>query len=123
MLEQLAQRNQLDKVPPAIREAPELTLGLGGFYEAFWDLHTCRPLGMSEGAISWLAIDAYATARGLDPDQREDLHHHIRIMDRAYLEHLSKQREKESKRGGKAQPGPVRAPNAKGGRGRRARGG
>jgi hypothetical protein len=107
----------LDKLPAE----PELRMGLELYYGAFWDLSTCRPLGMSEGPISWLAIDAYATARGLDPAQRNDLQHHIRVMDRAYLEHLGKQREKETKRERAAQPGGVRPKNAKGGRGHRAR--
>jgi hypothetical protein len=110
-------------LPPAIRDAPELRLGLGLYYSAFWDLDSCRSIGMGEGPISWLAIDAYATARGLDTEQRADLHYFIPVMDRAYLKHLGEQREKERKRGGKAQPGKLRAPNPKGGGGRRARGG
>lgn len=108
----------LEKLPAA----PELRMGLELYYGAFWDLSTCRPLGMSEGPISWLSIDAYATARGLDAEQRDDLQHHIRAMDRAYLGHLEKAREKAAKRDGKAQPGKLRAPNPKGGGGRRARG-
>lgn len=99
MVEQLAARNALDKLPPAIRDAPELCKGLGLYWDAFWHLDSCRGYGMSEGPISWLAIDAYATARGFDPEQRDDLHHHIAAMDRAYLKHLSEKREKERTRG------------------------
>lgn len=108
----------LDKLPAA----PELRMGLELYYGAFWDLSTCRPIGMSEGPISWLSIDAYATARGLDEEQRDDLHHHIRFMDRAYLEHMGKKRERETKRDRATQHGPVRGAHAKGGRGHRARG-
>lgn len=107
----------LDKVPAS----PELRMGLELFYGAFWDLSTCRPIGMSEGPISWLSIDAYATARGLDAEQRDDLQFFVRTMDRAYLEHIGKRREKESKRERAAQHGGVRPKNAKGGRGYRAR--
>jgi len=122
VLEQLAARNALDKLPPAIRDAPELRMGLELYYGAFWDLSTCRPLGMSEGPISWLSIDAYATARGLDAEQRDDLHHHIRAMDRAYLGHLAKTRDKAAKRDGKAQSGGLRPKHSKAGRGHRAGG-
>jgi hypothetical protein len=108
----------LDKVPAA----PELRVGLELYLDAFWDLHTCRGSGMGEGPISWLSIDAYATARGLDTEQRYDLHHHIRAMDRAYLEHREKQAEKERKRGGEKQSGAVRSKHPKAGRGRRASG-
>lgn len=108
----------LDKVPVA----PELRMGLELYYSAFWDLHTCRPIGMGEGPISWLSVDAYATARGFDEEQRDDLHHHIRVMDRAYLEHRAKQAEKDAKRGREAQSGSVRGSNPQKGRRRRARG-
>lgn len=115
MVEQLAARDALDKLPPAIMNAPELRIGLALFYHAFWDLDTCRTVGMGEGPISWLSVDAYATARGLDEEQRADMHHHITAMDRAYLKHRAEQREKESKRGrGKSQSGVVCPPNQKG---------
>ena len=121
MVEQLAARGALEKLPPAIRDAPELRLGLGLYWSAFWDLDSCRAIGMGEGPIPWLAIDAYASARGLDAEQRDDLQFFIAAMDRVYLQHLSEKREKESKRGSKAQPGKLRAPHPKGGGGRRAR--
>lgn len=125
MVKELAARGALDKLPPVIRDAPELTLGLALYYGAFWDLNSCRTVGMGEGPIPWLAIDAYATARGFDAEQRDDLHHHISAMDRAYLKHQADQREKDRKRGkggGDAQSGKLRAPHPKGGGGRRARG-
>lgn len=121
MIEQLAQRDALDKLPAAIKDAPELRLGLALYYGAFWDLDSCRQIGMGEGPISWLSVDAYATARGFDPEQRDDLHHHISAMDRAYLKFRADKREKERSRGGKAQPGNVRSKNPKGGKGRGAR--
>ena len=119
MLEQLAARGALDRVPAAIRDAPELWLGLGLYYSAFWDLSSCRQVGFGEGPISWLAIDAYATARGLDSDQRDDLHFFMPAMDRAYLKHLADKREREGKRGkgaDKPQSKLVRPPNPKSGK-------
>ena len=123
MVEQLAARGALDKLPPAIRDAPELTQGLALYYGAFWDLNSCRSIGMGEGPISWLSVDAYATARGFDAEQRDDLHHHISAMDRAYLKHQADEREKDRKRGknaGQPQSGKLCAPHPKGRKGRGA---
>lgn len=125
MIEQLAQRGALERLPAAIKNAPELRLGLSLYYGAFWDLNSCRSYGTGEGPISWLAINAYATARGLDEEQRADLHCFVPAMDRAYLKHAADEREKTGKRGkhgDKSQPGKLRAPNPKGGGGRGARG-
>lgn len=72
-------------LPKRIAEAPTLFMGLELFYAAFFDLHTCRPLGMSEGRISWLHIEQWADANHLDPEQREDLHFYIKQIDGEYL--------------------------------------
>ncbi len=116
MLEQLAARDALDRLPAAIREVPDLWMGLGLYYQAFWDLDSCRTYGMSEGPIGWLSVDAYATARGFDEEQRADLHHHIAAMDRVYLKHQSDKAEKGRKRADKPQSGKLHAPNPKGGK-------
>jgi len=52
---------------------------------AFDELHTCRPAGMGLASIPWTATDRYADANGFQGEQRDDLHHHIREMDGAYL--------------------------------------
>lgn len=122
MIEQLAARGALERLPPAIRDAPELREHLALYYGAFWDLDSCRTIGMGEGPITWLSIDAYATARGFDTEQRSDLHYFVSALDNAYLKHLGEKREKERKRGGKAQSGVVRPKNPPDGKGHRARG-
>lgn len=68
--------------PKAIENAPELALGLGLYYVAFWRLTTCRS---PPEPIPWLAIDQYATRHELTGEQYEDLLHHVRAMDIAYL--------------------------------------
>jgi hypothetical protein len=81
---------------------------------------------MGEGPISWLSVDAYATARGFDEEQRDDLQAFIRAMDSAYMKHKAEQAERDRKRGkhggDKPQSNVVRPKNPKGGRGHRARG-
>jgi hypothetical protein len=117
VIEQLAARDALHKLPDSIKEAPELLPGLALYYGAFWDLCSCRQVGMGEGPISWLAVDAYASARGFDEDQRDDLHAFIPAMDQAYMKHKAAESEKAGKRGkngDKSQPGKLRASHSKG---------
>ena len=73
-------------LPQRIQNSPELEMGLDLFYSAFFDLHTCRPIGMGQGSIRWTDIDEYCNRLELVGDQREDMHYHIRVMDNAFLE-------------------------------------
>ena len=72
-------------MPDAIRDAPELRQGLELFYEAFWELSSCRSVGMAMSQIPWLAINTYANHLEIYGEQRQDLYYHIRNMDEAYL--------------------------------------
>lgn len=73
-------------LPEAIANAPELSPGLGLYFAAFFDLTTCRSQGAySQGPIPWTAIDRYAEANEFAGEQRQDLFHHVRAMDEAYL--------------------------------------
>ncbi len=74
------------QLPPKIRDAPELQLGLELYYGAFMDLSSCRHMGMDEGPIPWIAIHTYCENYELDEDQRESMFYHIRSMDNAYLQ-------------------------------------
>lgn len=60
-------------------------MGLELYYSAFFELHTCRSVGMSEQAISWLSIQNYCDRLKLSDEQREDMVYHIMNMDNAYL--------------------------------------
>ena len=80
-------------LPKVIQEAPELTLGLQLYLNAWFDLNSCRDSGWSPGPISWLDIHEYATVNEFDEDQREALHFHIPGMDTVYFEYLEQKRE------------------------------
>jgi hypothetical protein len=95
MIIQQCMREKLP-LPDRIENAPQLTLGLELYYGAFFDLHTCRPLGMAEGAIRWMDIHDYCDRLELSLEQREDMHHHIRVMDNAYLEWRGKKAKNET---------------------------
>lgn len=82
-------------IPRVMAEAPELTLGLQLYMDAWYDLSTCRSSGMSAGPIPWLAIYEWATLHELDEDQRELLHAYIPAMDATYFEHLRHKQETE----------------------------
>lgn len=74
-------------LPAKIANAPELALGLEFIYTAFWELSTCRPIGMGMGAIPWSAIYDYAAVHGLDADETEDLAYFVRKLDEKFLKH------------------------------------
>lgn len=80
-------------IPDKIKNAPILLPGLQFYYQAFLDLSTCRPLGMSEGPIPWSALNTYAEREGLTDDDYDRFSSLIRAMDAAYLGHRDKKRE------------------------------
>lgn len=87
-------------LPPKIRDAPQLAPGLALFWDAFWELHTCR---VQDGLIPWTAVDAYARRYALDGAVFPDLLYCVRRMDVAWSEYQAKQRKKkEPKKRGKA---------------------
>lgn len=94
-------------LPRRIQDAPELHLGLEIYYDAFFDLHTCRPVGMGLGSIPWSVMKDYALTWGLDEDQMVDLFYYVRAMDKAYLDWVAKK---------EAKPPPAPKPAAGSGR-------
>jgi hypothetical protein len=86
--------------PERIANAPRLQIGLELYYEAFWELGSCRAFGMSLGPIPWTAIQDYARAFDLDEKQREDLVYYVRVMDLEYLKfHAPKKPAKTATKG------------------------
>lgn len=86
-------------LPRKIANAPTLDLGLELYYNAFWELDTCRPQGFGPGPIPWTAMNAYALRYDMTDEQTDELFHFVRAMDRAYLEHQAK-RKPVGKKGG-----------------------
>ena len=65
-------------------------LGLELYYDAFWELSTCRATGLALGPIPWSAIKDYAVTFGLDEAQEEDLFYLVRAVDNAFLSYHAK---------------------------------
>lgn len=74
-------------LPDKIQNAPDLLPGLELYYLAFMELSDSRSMGMSLGPISWKVIHDYCVAIGLDTDQTEEMHYHLKQLDMCYLEH------------------------------------
>jgi hypothetical protein len=54
-------------------------------WEAFVQLSTDRPVGLTRGAIPWSSIDRYSARHGIDGDDFNRFCALIRAMDAAYL--------------------------------------
>lgn len=70
-------------LPDAIKNAPDLRIGLEFFYNAFVDLNRDRT-GMGDGPISWATIEDYGRSIGLEEDDRDDLHFFVEALDSAF---------------------------------------
>ena len=104
ILQQAARSNK--PVPERIKNAPRLLPGLDFYFEAFMHLTSCRESGWGVGPIPWTAIIRYCDEIGLQGDQREDMVHHIEVMDKAYIDHQNKKQEDGKSQG-------IRATNKK----------
>jgi hypothetical protein len=73
-------------LPNKIANAPQLSLGLELYMQAFQDLTSCRAgTYNSEGPIPWNAIHHWAFVRGLSEEQFSDTCFMIGEMDEVYL--------------------------------------
>ena len=77
-------------LPERIRNAPDLFVGLELYFSAVTELNTCRSTGWSAGPIPSWCIDEFADRIDLTDDEAEDLHYHIRMMDKAFLDFMSR---------------------------------
>lgn len=84
-------------LPDSIQNAPTLWPGLALFFVAFIDLTTCRAMGMGEGPIPWLAVNAYCDAKRIYGDQRADMLYHVGSLDRTYLKYRAAQADAKAK--------------------------
>ena len=92
------QRERLP-LPDKLANAPEVALGLELYYDAFWDLTTCRPAGFNIAAIPWLAMREYTVAYRFDSEQCDWLYYLMRVMDQAYMQHHAPKKGKKGKTG------------------------
>lgn len=86
---------------PPWERRPQVPLRLAWVMEAFHELGTCRPIGMSVGAIPWTAIDQYAANEGIA--DRERFRILIRTLDATFLDSIHKP--KDERRGKKKEKG------------------
>jgi len=82
-------------LPKRIQEAPSLEQHLVLYYNAFWDLNSCRSVGFGYGHIPWTAVTEWCIMNGLDGEQYHSMHRYIRSMDGVYLKHHSKDSKKD----------------------------
>ncbi len=95
-------------LPPKVANAPVLQTGLDLYYTAFLDLCSCRSSGFGMGQIPWTAINDYAVAWEFSIEQTEDLLHHAKALDQAYMEHYRKKHDSDKGKVGRSAPqGPV----------------
>lgn len=92
IIQQCAKNRQ--PLPAKFANVPELWPGLDVFYQAFFDLITCRSQGWGEGPIPWTAINEYAMANGYEGEHRDDLFYHVRSLDKTFLEWRRKKEKK-----------------------------
>lgn len=67
------------------------------YLDCFWDLNSCRRVGMSLGSIPWDSIYLYATDHlQFPPNLRGFFIKLIRTLDNSYLEWIEKSRSKDN---------------------------
>lgn len=93
-------------LPAAIKNKPQLRIGLDFYRRAFWDCSTDRDLGMAEGPIPWTSIDKWAQRYDVVGDDFDRLVQMLRAMDNIYIEERAKQSKKKlgKKSGGSFKP-------------------
>jgi hypothetical protein len=81
-------------LPDWYLEEPVLLPGEDFYINAFWDLSTCRQIGMDSGPIPWDKIHEYGLHTGLDDDILKMFVSIIRTMDTGYLDWQTEQTNK-----------------------------
>lgn len=93
-------------LPDFLKDKPEIKFGLEFYWKAFWELSTCRAIGMGEGPIPWGAMNDYAERHGIYGDEFDRFVLIIKGMDAAYLEHRHKMQKRNLPKKGKKNLGP-----------------
>lgn len=84
--------------PKALRDKPDLEIENTLYWNAFWDLETCRPVGFGIAKIPWTAIDQWASRHGYFGEAFERLTNIIAQMDGAYIKHFIEAEKRNAKR-------------------------
>lgn len=87
-------RRAQEELPAVMADAPYLHESLEFHYRAFWQLSTCRQIGMAVGPIPWQAVNDYALRHGIWDADFEHFEACIEGMDAAYLKWQEAKQEK-----------------------------
>ena len=98
IVEQAVQDNM--PIPDRILNAPELADGNDLFLDGFYELDTCRQIGLAKGQIPFLAIVQYCAFYNFDDDLAEEFSLVIRSVDNLILNYEAEQAEKKKAQGG-----------------------
>lgn len=79
-------------LPEKLLNAPQVAIGLELYYIGFSELTTCRYT--PDSPISWVVIEQYCQAKGIEGRQKADFFALMYKLDKAYLEHRSSKIEK-----------------------------
>lgn len=74
-----------------------MNLGLDLFWHAFLDLNEDRAAGVGLQPIAWSSVVGYCVAYGIEGDLAEDVIHHVRALDRAFLDYHREKAEREQR--------------------------
>ncbi len=85
-----------ESIPAALKNIPNIT-GDEWVMESFWELNSCRAVGMAPGPIPWTAIKMFADELELQSTIRDYFFRAIRYLDIIYMEHLAKDQDNGSK--------------------------
>lgn len=91
-------------LPKWLQEKPEIPFGLSYYYRAFVDLGTCRQSGLSEGRISWLAVNEYANRHRLTDPEFDELWEIVSRLDTVYIESRAAKTKIDQSRNNKKPP-------------------
>lgn len=87
-----------EKIPERIANAPEITLGLELYMNAFYALTSCRgSLYASEGPIPWLAMRDYCEDFDIRGEDRRIFIYLMTALDQTYLKYKAKKTEARTK--------------------------
>lgn len=100
--EQIIQQATLEgnPIPDRILNAPDLFLGNDLFLDGFYELDSCRQIGLAKGQIPFTAIVQYCEFYGFDQELAYDFCAIIRAVDNQLLNYEAEQADKKKLAGG-----------------------
>ena len=75
---------------------PVLPESIRWMYHAYWELQTCRPVGLDVGPIPWWAISLYAQRMGRSFDEEQLLVRVVRRMAKVHKEWLDAEADRKA---------------------------